>query len=52
MSAIQRPCTMCQAPAQPTGNSRLFGQYMEFRCERGHTFWSWSVPPRVRAKKS
>ena len=42
---------MCGAPAYPTGNARLFGQYKEFRCEQGHIFWSWAVPPPVRRKK-
>ena len=47
-----RRCTICQAPASPTGNSRLIGRYREYRCERGHTFWSWSVPtPPVRRGK-
>ena len=47
-----RRCTICQAPASPTGNARLFTRYREYRCERGHTFWSWSVPtPPVRRQK-
>jgi hypothetical protein len=46
-----RPCTMCGAPAYPTGNARLFGQYKEFRCEQGHIFSSWAVPTPVRPKK-
>jgi hypothetical protein len=51
MSTSGRRCTICQAPASRTGNSRLFGRYREYRCERGHTFWSWSVPtPPVRRR--
>ncbi len=51
MSTSGRRCTICQAPASPTGNSRMFGRYREYRCERGHTFSSWSVPtPPVRRK--
>ena len=46
-----RPCTKCGVPAYPTGNARTFGQYKEFRCEQGHLFWSWRVPPPVRRKK-
>jgi hypothetical protein len=30
----------------------MFGRYREYRCERGHTFSSWSVPtPPVRRRK-
>jgi hypothetical protein len=52
MSTPQRRCNMCQAPAYPTGNMRIFGGYQEYQCERGHTFWSWAVPTPVRRKKS
>jgi hypothetical protein len=48
MSTSGRRCTICQAPASQTGNSRVLGQYREYRCERGHTFWSWSVPTPAR----
>jgi hypothetical protein len=51
MSTSGQRCTICQAWAFPTGNSRVFGRYREYRCERGHTFSSWSVPtPPVRRK--
>ena len=52
MSTNGRRCTICQAPASTTGNSRTFGMYREYRCERGHTFWSWAVPtPPPRRRK-
>jgi hypothetical protein len=52
MSTSGRRCTICQAPAFATGNSRTFGRYREYRCENGHTFWSWSVPtPPVLRRK-
>ena len=52
MSTSGRRCTICQAPASPTGNARLLSRYREYRCERGHTFWSWSVPtPPPRRRK-
>ena len=34
MNTRGRRCTVCQAPASPTGNSRTFGRYREYRCER------------------
>jgi len=46
----QRLCTICKAPAYLTGNTRVFGGYQEFQCERGHTFWAWWVPTPIRRK--